>query len=347
MFPIAIENGRHHSLPPLLLPDISRLSNAAAVAAAASATATATNAHHHHHHNHHVHHSAASATGGNNSTTTTVIPAHARAWLYGPPPPGTAGGVGENATFYRHHVPRLQPHPVVAGSGGLESLARLAVAHEEVPQKLRPLQPLAAPSAKADAEVVPMARSRSRNSPPDAETSGTKTAAALRGSKRQRAGPSCDTCRLKKIKCNAHIQTLWQHKSLIMFNGDRSESLHVELTMDEIRTHVLSLTQPYGHVHGAVRQHVDSVERDDSEDSSNPDSDFQQQQRGVLIRHVDKLILFKPCTSCAKTAAKGTCNFGKGYTRADIAVFTRLCRKLGTRAQLSDFSVTDYRDAGY
>ncbi|CEP63969.1 Zn(II)2Cys6 transcription factor domain-containing protein LALA0_S09e06612g [Lachancea lanzarotensis] len=284
MFPIAIENSRHHSLPPLLLPDISRLSNTAAVAAAAAAAATAT-------------------TGSSGSTT--VFPAHARALLYG------SGGGGENATFHRPHVPRLQPHPM--GSGGLESLARLAVAHEEVPVPVS----------------VPDPHARSAEASPG--TGPAAGAATLRGPKRQRAGPSCDTCRLKKIKCNAHIQTLWQHESLVMFNGDRSESLHVVLGPDEVTAHVLALP----HVHSGVRQLVMNALQGPEE------------QRGELIRHVDKLVLFKPCASCAKTAVQGCCSFGKGYTRADIAVFTRLCRKLGTRAQLSDFSVSDYRDAGY
>ncbi|SCU80367.1 LAME_0B02784g1_1 [Lachancea meyersii CBS 8951] len=339
MFPIAIENSRHHSLPPLLLPDISRMGAAAAAAAAAS-------------------------------TSSSLLLSSSHALFHG----------SSSSALYGHHVPRLQPLPLprshdqarplpLPPAAGLESLARIAVATET-----RPVTPDA---GYADREV-PAPRRRSRSSPrsrmplyadaasssvssvgagasvdasalPAAAASGAP-AAALRGTKRQRAGPSCDTCRLKKIKCDARIQTLWQHESLVMFNGDRAESLHVIITADEVRDHVLASAQLPTHVKATLQERLARCEPSEE-----------------LIRHVDKLILFKPCASCVKAArpasrdlenataaattsaatSAGCCNFAKGYTRADIAVFTRLCRKLGTRAQLSDFSVSDYREAGY
>ncbi|SCU90824.1 LADA_0F06612g1_1 [Lachancea dasiensis] len=333
MLPIAIQNGRHRSLPPLLLPDVSRLG---------------------------------------------VVSSSAAHALQMPPGTRLSGVEGQ---------PR----------GGLESLARIAVANDVSPVH-RPLQhphfqhpplPLAAPSAAPVRAPGSSPVGPSASLPASTAVAAAPAAPATpapRASKRQRAGPSCDTCRLKKIKCDARIQTLWQHETLIMFNGNRQESLHVILTADDAQA-VLELHQRHvGSAGGAGGEASDDKTEPTSPQSPSSSSSWASYVQAVLreqagpkrdsaeelVRHVDKLILFQPCASCTKAirpvsresggsspVAKspsaaalpantlGCCSFAKGYTRADITLFSRLGQKLGARTQLSDFTVNDYKKAGY
>lgn len=156
--------------------------------------------------------------------------------------------------------------------------------------------------------------------------------------KRQRVGPSCDECRLKKIKCDASIQILLQDESLI---EQVSEKLH----------HVFSPAE--------VAEQKDKILRNvplpaelfqpESENSTAEDA----ARRPVLIKHIDKVVLFKPCNSCRKRRASngnqqpgGRCVFSKGFTRADINVFSRIASRVKGK-KMTEMNVEDYRAAGF
>ncbi|AEY96683.1 FAEL298Cp [Eremothecium gossypii FDAG1] len=136
--------------------------------------------------------------------------------------------------------------------------------------------------------------------------------------KRQRTGPSCDICRSKKIKCDATITILFQDASV---TGSFNEMLHAPVNVSELANEWLS------QIPDEVRQALLTKEL-------------------TLLKHVDKLIAFKPCTSCSKRK-NCFCTFSKGFTRADINVYTNLCVKFGKRSSIDQFSLNDYRNCGY
>ncbi|CCH59836.1 hypothetical protein TBLA_0C00140 [Henningerozyma blattae CBS 6284] len=97
------------------------------------------------------------------------------------------------------------------------------------------------------------------------------------GTKRQRTGPSCDKCRLKKIKCNAVIDILIQDEKMIPMI---SKYLHHILNKFEF----LKLKESF--------PALNDLDIDD--DVWLPTNQI------LIIKHIDKLILFKPCLSCCK-----------------------------------------------
>lgn len=142
--------------------------------------------------------------------------------------------------------------------------------------------------------------------------------------KRQRTGPSCDVCRSKKIKCDATVIVIWQHCSLFSMDQQFSESisLHSPLSIETCSAEILE------RIPDEIKQQL--VDRKDMS----------------LVRHVDKLIAFTPCSSCSKKK-NCECSFSKGFTRNDIAVFSSLNKKFGKRSSLGDFTVEDYLSVGY
>lgn len=147
--------------------------------------------------------------------------------------------------------------------------------------------------------------------------------AAAAKSKRQRVGPSCDVCRVRKIKCDATIRIVHQAESLVSLISD---SLHAVLSAQD-----LELLPKYL---------ADRVPLDLLSQVKDPADKTQ------LVKHVDKLVVFKPCRSCHKKH-NAACQFSKGLTRADINIFNRLEKKTGKRAALKDYTYHDYRAAGY
>ena len=139
--------------------------------------------------------------------------------------------------------------------------------------------------------------------------------------KRQRTGPSCDVCRSKKIKCDAMVVVIWQDASLLS-SCNREDSLHRPFSIEDCSSSLL-LKMPT-EIRSQLSEHKDMS----------------------LVRHVDKLISFTSCSSCSKKK-DCECNFSKGFTRNDIAVFSSLNKKLGKRNSLGDFTVQDYLDVGY
>ncbi|EGV63688.1 general substrate transporter [Yamadazyma tenuis] len=104
--------------------------------------------------------------------------------------------------------------------------------------------------------------------------------------RRQRLGPSCDSCRTRKVKCNAEISILAPHYAaydLTEFNLSPAqiESLHSD--------------------HSVVL----------------PASDPSDAPWMLTVSHT-KLIKFRACKSCACKDLE--CKFSKGFTKEDILV---------------------------
>ncbi|CUS22677.1 LAQU0S06e03488g1_1 [Lachancea quebecensis] len=379
MIPIAIQNSKHQSLPPLLLPDVAR-----------TGPATMHTFYDNFRDPFRAVGGAGSARGGGGGGVGVTLRGGA----------GLGGGFAAELGAARHPgrlllndpLPRAPPVLPGVGAGGLESLARLAAVSSD--SYLARPAPLAAPVAVAGPAlptaptvaraVAPVARTPDVPAVPASHTppmSGPVTARsppvrrarspsspraqrAAPSAKRQRIGPSCDSCRLKKIKCDASVEVLFQDEAVVAFNGDRHESLHVTMTSAEARSALPS------HVWDALPPHIrDALEAQDV-------------RRGEVVRHVDKIVFFRACASCTRrTASSGSgsgrepdsdsgagsaptspvvdsdgkadarsescCSFSKGFTRSDINVFTRLQKQLGARGQLADFTVADYRAIGY
>ncbi|AMD21810.1 HFL046Wp [Eremothecium sinecaudum] len=136
--------------------------------------------------------------------------------------------------------------------------------------------------------------------------------------KRQRTGPSCDICRSKKIKCDATITILFQDPSV---TRSYSNQLHSQVSVSDLSR------ETFTQIPKDIRKALLTKEL-------------------LLLKHIDKLIAFKPCTSCSKRK-NCVCSFSKGFTRADINVFTNLCMKFGKRSSIEHFNIEDYRKCGY
>lgn len=167
--------------------------------------------------------------------------------------------------------------------------------------------------------------------------------------KRQRIGPSCDKCRLKKIKCNAKVEIILQDDRIIPLI---SEKLHYCLMKNDVLNNLPLLVNQLN-----VPQDVINL--------------LQINNQLRLIKHIDKLILFQPCNSCIKRKAAAStqnysttdngatknptlpsfddtlfCTFSKGFTRADINIFGKISMRLKGRA-IKDMTYSDYRRAGF
>lgn len=98
--------------------------------------------------------------------------------------------------------------------------------------------------------------------------------------RRQRLGPSCDSCRVRKVKCNADI---------VIVLKDMAAAAETSTLYNKVDFAPL------------LKQEVTSVPLD---------SEYQ------LISSHNKLIKFKPCTNC--TARTIDCCFSKGFTKEDM-----------------------------
>ncbi|CAI4053663.1 hypothetical protein SKDZ_16G2740 [Saccharomyces kudriavzevii ZP591] len=134
--------------------------------------------------------------------------------------------------------------------------------------------------------------------------------------KRQRDGPSCDSCRTKKIKCNATIIVYLQDRNLI---SSISSNLHYILSQDDIERFRTRFFEKLPDV-------VDTYE---------------------VIKHLDKIVLFKACTSCSRKSKRaGKCLFSRGFTKSDMNVFSKINIKLKGKT-IFEMTVTDYIAAGF
>lgn len=134
--------------------------------------------------------------------------------------------------------------------------------------------------------------------------------------KRQRDGPSCDSCRIKKIKCNATIIIFLQDRNLI---SSISSNLHYTLSQDDINQFRMKFFRKLPDVMGTYE----------------------------VIKHLDKIVLFKACTSCSRRNQKnGKCLFSRGFTKSDMNVFSKINSKLKDKS-IFEMTVDDYVAAGF
>ncbi|CCK70601.1 Sut1p KNAG_0E03440 [Huiozyma naganishii CBS 8797] len=157
----------------------------------------------------------------------------------------------------------------------------------------------------------------------------------LKTSKRQRNGPSCDQCRLKKIKCDAIIEVIAQNESILTLCNDK---LHHVLTKQEF-TDALPALQKLS-IHASTWH---DIKKNDCH----------------LVKHLDKLIIFKSCTSCYKKQGRHEtnyavttpdiecCIFSKGFTRSDINIFSKISSLSSNKTQIDEMTVTDYHNTGF
>jgi len=114
------------------------------------------------------------------------------------------------------------------------------------------------------------------------------SAATETGNKRrQRLGPSCDSCRSRKVKCNAEI--------IILANDHKSFDL-TQFNLDSLQQEQLFESE--------------SIMLNDKHDST--------EASWYLIISGGKLIKFKSCKSC--NSKHLPCKFSKGFTKEDILV---------------------------
>jgi len=205
--------------------------------------------------------------------------------------------------------------------------------------------------------VTPLRKNQipSTASPTSSVSSSSTNTTNSQTSKRQRVGPSCDKCRLKKIKCDAHIEVLIQDESVLTF---ATELLHYALTRDDVIRHRITLESQF---------HIESDTLDtflkQSFENYNPNAGNKQFINSIsIIKHIDKLILFKPCLSCCKKKYPviitefGTpnpfkeflncCTFSKGFTRADINIFSRINKRISGKS-IYEMNANDYKNSGF
>lgn len=202
--------------------------------------------------------------------------------------------------------------------------------------------------------------------------------------KRQRIGPSCDKCRLKKIKCNASIEIILRDSRIVgMFN----EHLHYTLTDQDIEmfnknwSHLFGVKLPYTicniPIPKSSNKSNDSAFPSSSSSSPSPSppsttSDnnsktTQEPEYQVVVKHLDKLIIFQSCTSCNKRKYKNSesgpmsCKFARGFSRPDINQFNKIKVHMTSQASSScsfnpsthknmpiyDLTINDYQNAGF
>ncbi|SMN18541.1 similar to Saccharomyces cerevisiae YGL162W SUT1 Transcription factor of the Zn[II]2Cys6 family involved in sterol uptake [Maudiozyma saulgeensis] len=204
--------------------------------------------------------------------------------------------------------------------------------------------------------VTPLRKNQiTSNVSPTSSVSSSSTTTNSQTSKRQRVGPSCDKCRLKKIKCDAHIEVLVQDESVLTFATDL---LHYALTRDDVIRHRTVLESQF-HIGNDT---LDSFLKQ-SFDNYNPHAGNKQFINYLsIIKHIDKLILFKPCLSCCKkkhsaiitgfvtpnpyTEFLNCCTFSKGFTRADINIFSRISKNINGKT-IYEMNTNDYKNAGF
>lgn len=240
------------------------------------------------------------------------------------------GGMPSIVISSAQGVPLLLP--VAQGGGGRGGAPRLDLCWTE-PQKhaLRTPPPCATvptPAATPGATPPPPAHHHHRAQrkirfvTPESDESQPSA-------RRQRSGPSCDHCRRKKIKCDAQVQVLLRN---VAPHTLRAPALHHVYTQDELRV-------------------LDTQLKKLSIDPSLFSAKSPHETR-YLVRHIDKLIEFKPCYACVRatldrSTAKMCCKFSKGFTRADITVLRKIrsAAGLADTTDIEDIAMADYERA--
>lgn len=218
---------------------------------------------------------------------------------------------------------------------GAEAGAQASTGQIMTPPPTAPVSASISPSPSYAAfQESPRSAAKSTSPAPVAGRAERAGRGALNTAKRQRIGPSCDGCRLKKIKCDASIEILLQDEVVVPLV---SSKLHHVLTRGEIAEHSAALLKNLGLPECLL-----------NDQSTEGETEAQEQQ---VIKHIDKIVLFKPCGSCRKRRSSNgsyhdCCVFSKGFTRADINVFSKIAARVPGKA-VSEMDVDDYRNAGF
>ncbi|CCK69983.1 Sut2p KNAG_0D02330 [Huiozyma naganishii CBS 8797] len=150
----------------------------------------------------------------------------------------------------------------------------------------------------------------------------------FKGKKRQRMGPSCNVCRSKKVRCDAKVEVLFRDSAIMHMLSDK---LIHQVSLEEARELALQFPKQF----------------------KIPNELYERGSDVKLMKHLDKLLLFFPCSSCTRLAHKKHintdkehfCHFSKGLTRSDTNIFRRIFKK--TRKDIMDMNVQDYSDCGF
>ncbi|KAL3233606.1 Sterol uptake protein 1 [Nakaseomyces bracarensis] len=150
------------------------------------------------------------------------------------------------------------------------------------------------------------------------------------GSKRQRIGPSCDKCRSKKIKCDAKIEILCQDEAILhMFSNNLHHQLSKYEIEEKLRSEIFSKSSAFAYISKDLFARIE-----------------QRSEVSQVIKHLDKIIYFEPCTSCSRKKHIGSCTFSKGFTRADINVFSKIGSRVAQKP-IFEMTIKEYKKAGF
>ncbi|CCH61892.1 hypothetical protein TBLA_0F03550 [Henningerozyma blattae CBS 6284] len=180
-----------------------------------------------------------------------------------------------------------------------------------------------------------VSKSYRKNSLPT-NASATNSATSHTLSKRQRIGPSCDNCRLKKTKCNAKVELILLDSNLLIKNSNLNLILN-----SSINLHYTLSPQDLKNLKDFVIYSNDLNYLSILNKISNLDTDTQ------VIKHLDKLLIFTPCSNCCKKN-NHNCLFSKGFTRADINTFNKLLNLPENKGKsIYDLNLNDYQHSHY
>lgn len=152
--------------------------------------------------------------------------------------------------------------------------------------------------------------------------------------RKQRSGPSCNYCRVKKTRCDADVTILYQNKS-------------VTRSLNDMLFHILSKTEKDEAIKMIIREVGISPEVLAIIDYST----------SCIIKQIDKIILLEPCSCCCKIRNRvetditaefiGDCSFSNGMTRKDITTFTNVFQACPDKKNIMGLTIYDYEKAGY
>ncbi|CCE64266.1 hypothetical protein TPHA_0H00560 [Tetrapisispora phaffii CBS 4417] len=159
--------------------------------------------------------------------------------------------------------------------------------------------------------------------------------------KRQRRGRSCDNCRMNKTRCDARFEVLLQNKYVMR---SISKKLHYILKKRDIIKYSK---------HGMILEHIKI-----------PEDLLKDNDHGVkLIKSLDKIILFHPCSSCHRTYTYNKknvdkthgreCIYSTGYIKSDMHIYNVMIHNIskelplsggnGLSKKLYDLTISDYK----
>lgn len=235
-------------------------------------------------------------------------------------------------------VTSLSPSPSISPSGSI-SLPTPSNGSASINSTLDDLASLAAKNTRSGPKSKRSSKGKLTKN--NSRGRGKNNAAAHHIAKRQRVGPSCDKCRVKKIKCNATSNILVQDLDIVSLF---STKLHYEFSPEEILNENSEVNQYMRRKHIIDAPSIQNL-KECIRKNQNP-------QNKTLVKHIDKLIIFQPCDSCQKKknnlliTANSTpieirqnpkfqkthellishcnCTFSKGFTRSDISIYTKI-----------------------